>query len=202
VRKPEWYWDIDVPYWKAPSELTVDYLTRLFGRPLPVLYGYDDAQLNQGFWYLLSSACSSYMFAMTDEAVPLELRIKCVKSIQRVFEQIFSGLCSEHLLHIDEKGARPLNTICYMWWDLAPLLLEPDEPSKESISKTALEVMDATLKIDSIACQESALHGLGHWELYYPNEVAEIVDQFLKENPSLRSELKKYALDAREGQVL
>jgi hypothetical protein len=62
--------------------------------------------------------------------------------------------------------------------------------------------MDATLKIDSIACQESALHGLGHWELFYPTEVAEIVDQYLKENPSLRSELKNYALDAREGHVL
>jgi hypothetical protein len=62
--------------------------------------------------------------------------------------------------------------------------------------------MDATLKIDSIACQESALHGLGHWELFYPAEVAEIVDQYLKENPNLRSELKNYALDAREGHVL
>jgi hypothetical protein len=202
VRKPEWYWDKDALYWDAPSELTVEYLTQLFGRPLPTLANYSDEQLNQGFWYLLSPGCSNHMFAVTDEAVPLELRIKCVKSIQRIFEQMFSGLCSEHLSHIDEKGAAPLNSICYMWWDLVPLQWEPGEPSKESISKAALEVMEETLTFDSIACQESALHGLGHWELFYPTEVAEIVDRYLEDNPNLRSELKDYAVKAREGHVL
>jgi len=202
VRKPEWYWDLDRSYWKAPSELTVDYLTRLFSRPLPILANYSDEQLKQGFWYLTSSACSNHMFAVIDDAVPLEVRVKCVKSIQRVFEQLFSGLCSEHLAHIGEKGAGPLNSACFMWWDLVPLQLEPGEPSNEAISNAALEVMEATLKLDSTACQESALHGLGHWELFYPTGVAVIIDQYLKDNPNIRAELKDYALDAREGHVL
>ena len=202
VRKPEWYWDLDRPDWRASSQLTVEYLSTLFGHPLPSLAPYSDAQLNQGFWYLISSPCSNHMFAVTDEDVPLDLRINCVRSIRQVFEQLFSGLCSEHLLHLDEKGAAPLNLVCFMWWDLVPLLLEPDDSSKAAISRAALEVMDDTLKIDSIACQESALHGLGHWQLFYPDEVAEIVDRFLKENPDLRPELKEYALNAREGHVL
>lgn len=71
-----------------------------------------------------------------------------------------------------------------MWWDLIPLLFEPGESSKEAISKAALEVMEATLGLDSIACQESALHGLGHWELFYPTEVVAIVDQYLKTIPT------------------
>jgi len=201
VRQPEWYWDKDSWEWDGSFELTVEYLSQLFGRPLPILASYSDEQLNQGFWYLTSGACSNHMFAVTDETVPLDARVRCVRSIQKVFEQIFSGLCSQHLLHIDEKGAAPLNLACFMWWDLSPLLLEPDRGANESISKAALEVMEATLKLDSIACQESALHGLGHWELFYPTEVAEIVDQYLKENPTLRTELKEYALNARKGHV-
>jgi len=202
VRKPEWYWDKDAFYWKAPSELTVEYLSQLFGRPLPVLANYSDEQVKQGFWCLISPGASSFMFAVTDETVPLDIRINCVHSIRGVFEQLFDGLCSEHLSHIDEKGAAPLNSICYMWWDLVPLQLERDAPSKEAISKAALEVMEEILKLDSIACQESALRGLGHWELFYPTEVATIVDQYLKDNPNLRTELKAYALNAREGNVL
>ena len=202
VREPEWYWDKDAWEWKAPTELTVKYFTQLFEQPLPVLANYSDEQLNQGFWYLISPGASSHLFAVTDETVPLELRLRCVKSMQKVFDQLFDGRCSDHLSHIDEKGAKPLNSICYMWWDLAPLQLEPDKPSKESISKAALEVMAATLKLGSIACQESALHGLGHWELFYPTEVAAIVDQYLNDNTELRTELKDYALNAREGHVL
>ena len=142
------------------------------------------------------------MFAVSDDSVPLDIRVKCVHSIRGVFEQLFDGLCSEHLSHIDEKGAAPLNSICYMWWDLIPFQLEADAPSKVAISKAALEVMEEILKLDSIACQESAIHGLGHWELFYPTEVAEIVDQYLKDNPNLRTELKEYALRARDGDVL
>ncbi|SRR5258706_8724505 len=169
VRKPEWYWEEDAFYWKAPSELTVEYLSQLFGRPLPVLANYSDEQLNQGFWYLISPGVSSYLFAVTDEAVPLELRIKCVKSIQRVFEQIFYGLCSEHLSHIDEKDAAPLNSVCYMWWDLAPLQLEPDAPSKEAVSKAALKVMEATLKLDSISLSGKRSPWLGPLGAFLPN---------------------------------
>lgn len=88
VRKPEWYWDKDAFDWNAPAKLTVEYLSQLFGRPLPVLSNYSDEQLKRGFWYLISSGISSYLFAVTDEAMPLELRIKCVKSIQRVFEHL------------------------------------------------------------------------------------------------------------------
>lgn len=202
VRKPDWYWDMDAWEWGGPLELTVEYLSKLFGRPLPILANFSDEQLNQGLWYLISTSCSNHMLALIDESVPLELRVECVRSIQRVFEQMFSGLCSAHLSHIDEKGAAPLNSVCYMWWDLTPLLMEPDDAARGSISKAALDVMEQTLKLDSIACQESALHGLGHGAHYYPTEVKGIVDQYLKSNPNLRSELKDYALKAREGHVL
>lgn len=202
VREPEWYWDADAWEWDGPFELTVEYLSKLFGRPLPILASYSDEQLNQGLWYLISTSCSNHMLALIDESVSLDVRIKCVKSIQRVFEQIFSGLCSEHLSHMDMKGTRPLNSVCYMWWDLVRDLLVPFVSTNEPITKAAIDVMEATLKLDSIACQESALHGLGHCANHYLAEVQSIIDQYLKSNPQVRGELKEYALRAREGDVL
>jgi hypothetical protein len=38
--------------------------------------------------------------------------------------------------------------------------------------------MEHTLWLNSLACQESALHGLGHWQALYPEQVAGIVDHF------------------------
>ena len=65
-----------------------------------------------------------------------------------------------------------------------------------------LDVMTQTLNLDSDACREGALHGLGHWAMYYPKRVAAIIDEFLKKNPDLRPELRNYALGARTGCVL
>ncbi len=36
--------------------------------------------------------------------------------------------------------------------------------------------MARTLAIPHLACQEGALHGLGHWQRAYPDRVAAIVD--------------------------
>ena len=48
-----------------------------------------------------------------------------------------------------------------------------------------LQVMESTLQLDSIACRESALHGLGHWQHQYPQRVGEIIDKFSMSQPDL-----------------
>jgi hypothetical protein len=48
-----------------------------------------------------------------------------------------------------------------------------------------LQVMGSTLQLDSIACRESALHGLGHWQHQYPQRVGEIIDKFSMSQPDL-----------------
>jgi len=58
------------------------------------------------------------------------------------------------------------------------------------------------LTIDRVACQESALHGLGHWQRRWPTEVARIIDEFLARNANARAELLAYARSARGGCVL
>jgi hypothetical protein len=61
--------------------------------------------------------------------------------------------------------------------------------------------MQQTLEVDSIACRESALHDPGHWKMYDPEQVIEIIDQFLEKHSGVRPELHDYALTAREGMV-
>jgi hypothetical protein len=62
--------------------------------------------------------------------------------------------------------------------------------------------MERILELDSIACQEGALHGLGHWQREYPGEVERIVDRFLESRGGLDARLIDYAKAARCGCVL
>ncbi len=63
-------------------------------------------------------------------------------------------------------------------------------------------VMQRVLALDALACQESALHGLGHWHLRYPAEVEGAIDAFLERRPQLDPRLRQYAFSARRGCVL
>jgi hypothetical protein len=65
----------------------------------------------------------------------------------------------------------------------------------------ALDAMRDVLGLDAVACQESALHGLGHWQSAYPDEVGDIVDAFLATAPDRRPDLVRYAQSARVGCV-
>jgi hypothetical protein len=201
VGDPQWYFDLEAPFWDAPAEITVDYISKFFENPNPFLKDYTDAQLNQGFWYLVSNGCSDMMFALTEPAVPLAQRLRCLSSFQLIFERVFAVRCSPHLSHCNEPGAGPLNRVCYMWWDLLPLGGQPSVSSEKPMDCAALEVMANTLALPSIACQESALHGLGHWHFAYPAEVGKIIDHFLTENPTRCRELMTYAQSARCGCV-
>jgi hypothetical protein len=89
-----------------------------------------------------------------------------------------------------------------MWWDLIPISGKPDDPERSEFDREILGVMESTLQLDSIACRESALHGLGHWQHEYPQRVGEIIDAFLMSHRELRKELETYAVNAYTGYVL
>ena len=201
VSEPKWYFETEAPVWVGPPELNVEYITRLFENPVSVLSDYSDAQLNQGFWFLVSNGASDCMFALMEESIPIERRLRCIQSFVSVFVKIFAARCSPHLSHLDEPGASPLNLACYMWWDIIPLGGPPNSSSGKLLNAAALGVMAETLNTESIACQESALHGLGHWHSAYPAEVESIIDRFLASHYRLRPETVNYAKSARCGCV-
>jgi hypothetical protein len=200
--KPEWYWDSDADWWDGPAAETIQFLTQAFENSSVLLQSYSDAQLNQGLWYLVSNSCSNHMFALLDNSVPWPARQRCIRSIHSLFEECLAKRCTPHLSHLDEPGAGPLNLVCYMWWDIIPLYGRPNDPEWTEMDNEILSVLESTLKLDSLACQESALHGLGHWHFYYPARVEEIINTFLENHKEIGEELRTYAMSAYNGCVL
>lgn len=210
VTHPEWYFMPDRDWWNEDTDpaLTLSYLTRLFENSLNLLAPYSDELVNQGLWFIGSNACSSHMFVLTNEQLPVADRVRCVEAMNSLYQDVFAKRCAAHLSHLDRVGVQkdqlisPVNLVCYMWWDNLPLYGQPENSNQTEVDKTALNVMARALKLDSIACQESALHGLGHWSFEYPRRVQQTIDSFIEQNPKLRPELKTYAEQARKGAIL
>jgi hypothetical protein len=129
-------------------------------------------------------------------------RLRCVRSCEPLFRKLLLPRCSPHLSHRDEPGSAPLNAVCYMWWDNMPIYGGPVPEDRNALHLAALETMAAILRFDSLACQESALHGLGHWRRAFPGEVERLIDEFLGFHPNARPELRTYARNARCGCIL
>jgi hypothetical protein len=75
------------------------------------------------------------------------------------------------------------------------------EADVETVADAILQVLARTLRVESEACREGALHGLGHWHLAHAERVEAIVDEWLAERPAISAELRAYAGYARGGCV-
>jgi hypothetical protein len=91
---PQWFADPDAPFWVGTADVTVSWVTRLFDDPLPVLAPYSDAQLGQGFCYLVSTGASDCMFALLDASVPLDVRVRCLRATTTLFRRLFAARCT------------------------------------------------------------------------------------------------------------
>lgn len=164
----------------TPGESTFQRLAEVFENSATLLTPYSDETLNRAFWDLRSVWC-----ALGEESIASSLRHRVVNSFEILFRELFARRCSPVLGHRNETGS-PLNSACYMWWDWDCWYPTP--------SSALLEVMRSTLAIDHVACQESALHGLGHWyQRQQSAAVASIIDEFLEREAHLRVELREYA---------
>lgn len=198
------FWE-DWEEWDGPAEIIVDYVTQTFSQSGTLLSPFSDAQVNQGLWYLIDFSCSNYMVALQGEEVPVANRLSCIDSMATLFRDCFATRCTPHLGHLDEPGASPLNSVCYMWWDILPLhgivRHHPDWPNGAAVDQRILSVIEQGLSLNSDACIESSLHGFGEWNQYYPEKIQKIIDGFTEANRGLRPELRRYALAARRGCV-
>ncbi len=218
VTDPAWYWDMDAEWWHHSHEEAVDYMTKLFEYAGNILVSYTDEQANQGLWYLSSTTISDYFNALHDVTIPIQKRLRCLESIYSLFKQLYTVRCSLHLSHLvrsDEPnptGYSIINLSCYMWWDNVSTIYTGAiiEDYLELYSRTMLDVLKRILELESIACQESALHGLSHYQSFSrhfredvtKHEVIDIISNWLKTHKKIPASLKTYALAARFGGVL
>jgi len=195
-----WYYDYKRQPPEGPSAENVAYLRRLCAESGTLLAGYSNRQLRDGLWYILDSSNSNTVWSMIDPDVPLAERVKTVESIYLLYKNCFLERCDSALSHLSEAQANPLNAICYMLWDVAPLTHAAGQKEKSGIVAPCFEVMRKALLLPNDACRESALHGLGHSKYDYPAEVKAIITSFLA-SKDLRPELRRYAEAAAEGMV-
>lgn len=228
---PEWHFDVMADWWNEDRDpsLTAGYLTRLFEDPGVLLPAYSDAQIDRGLNFLISSACSNHFFALFDEAVPWPKRERGLRAIAILFRELYAVRCTVHFGHLESvlpgKAAlnralagqwphlfgrldigpeppNPLNGTCYMWWDICPLPYPFRTPQARATLSVVLDVLQETLRLPSPACQEGALHGLGHLQSDAPVEVQRIIDDYLRQKAGVHPALRDYARRAQSGSVL
>lgn len=179
----------------SPVE-TICHATYLFENAGEILRPYRDPQIGHGLYALIwEGGCPLY--ALRDPLVSKEASCRCLRAIGTVYSEIFAARCTEKLGHLSEEIG-DLNGTCYMWWDIFPAY---GGCFSEEQNKSVLGVMRRALSLPSAACQESALHGLGHWHHEYPQQVEQIVDVFIASGKERRPELIGYAKSARIGGV-
>lgn len=195
-----WYYDEDEPIF-LPARQFIRFGTELFTDAGKLLSGFTDAQVQDGLYRIVSNNFSDEIFALRDEAVPIDERRGFVSSVYWLNRDCFAVRCTPTLAHLDEPGASPLNEICYMWWDIS-IICGEREPALEPLNEACFEVMEKCLELANVAVQEGALHGLGHFCDYYPERCRALIDSFLEGNKEQRVGLRDYAESAKTGCVL
>jgi hypothetical protein len=197
--EPVWTFDADEYYALLEPERKVELLSETFERSGELLAPYSDAQINQALWWSVVGGGSEYIHVIKDESVPWDKRRRAVWSFVPLFEQVMAKRCSETLSQFDEEPASPLNSFCYMWWDTAPICSTRTVAGDPRLDDECLAVMERILRIHHVACQESALHGLGHWAFEHKEDVEKIIDNFQRREPNLRADLIDYVEAAKAG---
>jgi len=100
--------------------LAVAYLTRLFTSADSLLARYPHDQIDRGLWFLAGE--SGHLQPLLDPPVPWDARRRGLLAIGALYSGLFARACTNHLGHLDRgpEPVAPLNSICYMWWDLFP----------------------------------------------------------------------------------
>ncbi|HTE19358.1 MAG TPA: hypothetical protein VK689_13370 [Armatimonadota bacterium] len=205
VTEPPWHFEGDADWWDEERDpaATAGYLARLFEEPERLLEQFTPAQINVGLWFLASVSCSNHMFALLDEAVPWAARKRAIEAMAVLYEKLFAPVCTEFYGHLGAgpEKPNPVNSICYMWWDLCPVTPYAPSPSDPERDAVVLDVLQRILRLPSPACREAALRGLGRSQARYPTRTQQIIDELLAREPALPAELQAYALAARVGAV-
>jgi len=206
----EWWWyhlpdaDEGGRWLDRPPERALEFVSKLFENPVAYLSCYSDAQIGEGIWFIVFRACSKHFEGLVDPRVDLRVRTRCIRSIENLSRNLFAPRCSDDVRWNDTN---PLDQTCYMLWDFVvrdaewstdgPYLTARDP----EIDAEFLDTLSSILAMPSIACQQSALHGLGH--LVRESQLgSDVIQQYLDTHPNLRDDLREYALRARVGSVL
>ncbi len=207
VSDPSWWWDDHDELEAVSAESTRDparllaFLTRLFREPGGLIERYSREQIDQGFMFLISSACSNQMYPLVRNELPWPDRLACIEAIVPLFEKLMGPVYGDDTAHLQTEAEKEKPTFsCYMWWDVIAICPHRDDEGDRLELEACLRVMERVLALPWDSCRESALHGLGHWEYFAAERTRPIVQKFL-ERTDLKPAIRAYAEAALDGGV-
>jgi len=153
---------------------------KLFENPAFLLENYDSEQLEGGFFgFILNPKVSLNWWIWNKENSP-DLRRQFIFSSVNVFKQVFTK--------------NSLKNSCFMWWDS---LRDFSEDKDRQVINWMFIALSQILEINSLECQMSALHGLGHIE---HGGKKKLIEEFLRKHRNFAD--KDYAMAAIVGNIM
>ena len=201
VNAHPWQMGIDADWWAPEPRTGIAYLTRLFADGASLLEYYHDDQIAQGLTGLVNTMAVGDQPWMRDPVTPAAERAAAWSAVAAFFRDVLGPKCAPVLGHNATEAGPPLNGVTYMWWESFPGFANPDDPQRGLVDDAELACLEVVLALDSPACQEAALHGLGHWVQHEPRCEA-VIDRYLGSGKAALPELVGYAKSARTGCIL
>lgn len=206
-------WAFGSPYYDAISHARAyeaalspaqcaEVLTHLGADPTS-LDSHSDDQLECGLRYLLYGDISDFAYLLRDGAMPLESRLRAISAIGRLLVQQLGRRLGDDLVADSTAVMTNLRSTAYMLWDVSPLSYWPPSPHAEPCRSAFIEMLGRVLTdAPSLACKESALHGLGHVRHASRHHVPKLVQSWLAARPDIPARLREYAESAAAGAIL
>jgi hypothetical protein len=196
-----WCFDFELPMFEANEIEQAELIANTLEHCGCDLAKFSERQVNFGLEYIFNNSCSDVVFALMNESVPMQLRLRAIGAIKTLYRDCFTSRCAPVLGHLDEPGANILNHVCYMLWDASPLSYWENRPNREVFYGAVVDVLEEALTLPNPACVESALHGLGHLHSYCLERVEEVIGTYLRRNVFVAPGLQWYAQQAGVGRV-
>ena len=119
-------------------------------------------------------------------------------SVFELYQNTFDVYCQNATSAGSDKSDE-LNGACYMLWDMDGIDW-PLHNKHPKISDYGFEVLEKALYLDNIACQESALRGLGHLAYKWLQRVSNIIGKYINAKRPV-GPLLDYAHNAITGYI-
>ena len=191
------------PWFRGTADEIVELFTYTMNTSGTELLRFSDSQVGVGLDNLLNNHFADVANTVRDGAVTNELKISALQSLAVLYRDCLTRRAAPILGHVDERSSsKPLNSICYMLWDVTPLSYWPEAERRDIMYPVIVDVMESALYSSNCAVIESGLHGLGHTVYKYEAAAVAAIDRFLAHcGSNVRPELRVYARAARTGYI-
>jgi hypothetical protein len=190
-----------------PPAALVGYLAHFFRYPDDTLADYAQADAQHIVFGLSNEIFGEPIHALRNAAVPEALRCSAAEAMA----DFLCGYMSRHAAPLTANGTHEsdhpppewsaFNWLLYMWWDVLPYSGDPAKPHQRTVDAALLGVMRRQLGSTHPGVRESGIHGLGHWQYAYPDEVHAAIDAHLAASVETDPRMLAYARAARRGAI-